>query len=130
MPQLNIYVIVVLLITNVFTFGLWRHEANSITAMELRGQVAQEQADAKTRAQEQITEDTANGWKAALDSVRADYARRMRNNGAHYMPGLSKPANGIDGIPADAMALAADCAETTAQLITLQGWVRHQESAK
>ena len=80
--------------------------------------------------QKQITEDTAQGWKAALDVTRADWAKRLRNANVQPMPGISGPTGGIDGLTTDSLALAAQCAETTEQLITLQGWIKKQQLVK
>lgn len=127
MPQLNIYLIVCLLLSNAITGILWRVAVSDLTELELRGRVAQERADSVVKQQQQVTEDTTNGWKAALDSVRADYARRLRDAGAGQMPRLPDPARRLDAIPADALPVAAECAETTLQLENLQGWILRQQ---
>lgn len=81
-------------------------------------------------AQKQITEDTKNGWKAALDVTNDSWAKRLRRSNVQPMPGISGPTGGVDGLPTDSLALAARCAETTLQLKALQDWVRRQGSIK
>lgn len=125
-----LYLCAFLLVTNVMSVALWRSAAHEVQFMELRGEIAQKVADKKEDDQKKITEDTTNGWKAALDATRADYDRRLRNAGRSPMPGISGPAGGVDGLPADALALAAQCAETTLNYESLQRWVRQQKELK
>lgn len=126
MPQLSLYLLLGLVCTNLLTGMLWRSAANDLTELHLRAQVAQEQADAKVLRQKQITEETAHGWKAALDVTRADWSERLRNARARQVPGLSQTPARIDDLAADALPLAAECAETTVMLVKLQGWAQQQ----
>lgn len=124
------YAIAVLLVTNAVTGVLWRSAEHEVAMIELASQVAEQDAKRVIAEQKQITEDTTNAWKAALDVTRDSWAKRLRNANVQPMPGISGPAGGVDGLPANALALAAQCAETTEQLIALQGWVRQQEKVK
>lgn len=130
MPQLSLYAIAALIVTNLLTCGLWYVASSELDMLKLRGQVAQEHADGVVRTQKQITEDTAHAWNANLVALRADYERRLRHARAGQMPGLSQPPARIDAIPADALPLAGQCAETTLQLVQLQGWISRQEMNK
>lgn len=126
-------VAILLVISNVLTFQLWRASVRSLD--EYRANVtaianAQEVRNKQIVAEQQkITQETTDGWKAALDSVRASYRVRV-NAGPSVMPGISNTPAGIDGIPADALPLAGQCAETTLQLISLQHWISKQETIK
>lgn len=124
------YVVAALLVTNALSLALWRSAEHEVAMIELASQVAEQDAKRVIAEQKQITEDTANAWKAALDVTRDSWAKRLRNANVQPMPGISGPAGGVDGLPANALALAAQCAETTEQLIALQGWVAKQRSAK
>ena len=126
----TLYLCAALVITNVMTVALWRSSAHEVAVMELRGEIAAEKTKATIEEQKQITEDTTNGWKAALDSTRDFYARRLREHNVQPMPGISGPAGGVDGLPTDALALAAQCAETTLNYENLQRWVQRQRELK
>lgn len=118
--------IVFLVITNLLSCFMWEKASNKADRLELLAENAAKEAERTVKEQERITEEVRDGWKAALDVTRADWAKRMRNANVQQMPGLSKPAAGIDGIPADALAIAADCAETTLMLRDLQAWTKRQ----
>lgn len=124
------YAIAALVATNLLTGYLWRMDAHELRLIELRGEIAQKDNELHLERQRQITEDTTNGWKAALDTTRADYDRRLRLAGRSPMPGISGPAGGVDGLPTDSLALAAQCAETTLNYESLQRWVDKQRNAK
>ena len=96
------------------------------------GERAQERVKAIETEQQRIADETAKGWAAALDVVRADAARRVRlatNRGAGGS-GLSQTAQtgfpsasaDPDPIPASER-VAADCAETTLTANYLQSYI-------
>lgn len=124
------WVIIALLTTNAFTFSMWRIVSDDLKMVELRSEVAAEQAKQTIEEQKQITEDTTNAWKAALDVTRNDWAKRLRVANVQPMPGISNGTASVNDLPADALPLAAVCAETTEQLLTLQDWIRKQERVK
>ncbi|OHD24089.1 MAG: hypothetical protein A2Y38_14730 [Spirochaetes bacterium GWB1_59_5] len=125
MPLVN-YLIAALLVTNLVTGVLWRFAAHEVDKLELMAEVSAAENARVVKEQEQITEDVRNGWKAALDVTRADWSRRLRNANVQPMPGISGPAGGVDGLPADALALGSQCAETTLMLRDLQTWAKRQ----
>lgn len=122
-------------------YWMWRNEVNShatYRADVMAAGEAQEAAVARiTTEQKQITEDTTDAWKAALDHTRNYYADRERLRkpaGSGSMPGLSSAASGVDGacensIPS-ARSLEEACAETTLTLNYLQYWVESQMAAQ
>lgn len=122
------YAIAALVITNALTFGLWRHSADEFATyradVTVVGRVQQEHTDSVNAQQKQLLEDTTNGWKAALDYLRANPIRVRTQPGAGAMPGISAPASGADetgGYPISSAAeLATQCAETTLELNKLQ----------
>lgn len=127
---LSWYAIAALLITNLITGVLWQAANRDMKIIQMQSELASQESKRVIEEQKRITEDTTNAWKAALDTSRADWAKRLRLANVQPMPGISGPAGGVDGLPANALALAAQCAETTNQLITLQRWVRQQEKVK
>lgn len=129
-PPVFQWVVIALLATNATTFSLWRMSVNEMRMVEARSEVAAEVAKRLVAEQKQITEDTAHAWKAALDVTRDTWAKRLQRANVQPMPGVSGPTGGVDGLAPDALALAAQCAETTGQLIALQGWITELRSAK
>lgn len=119
---------------------MWRGEVDSYAnyrAEVMKAAEAQEAAVARiTTEQKQITEDTTNAWKAALDLTRSQYAsagRVRQPSGSCPMPGISQPATRIDGAGQDTVPAAGGieeaCAETTLTINMLQDWVEKQQKA-
>ena len=124
------YAIAALVVANLFTGYMWQQDAHELKLIELRSELAAKDAERIVAEQKQITEDTKNGWKAALDVTNDSWAKRLRLANVQPMPGISGPTGGVDGIPTDSLALAARCAETTLQLKNLQNWVHRQGSVR
>lgn len=121
-------------------FWMWRSEVDSYASYRAEVVAAAEVQEAEvvriTTEQKQITEDTTNAWKAALDLTRSQYAtagRVRQPSGACQMPGISQPATRVDGPGQDAIPSAGTieeaCAETTLTLNYLQVWVEQQQEA-
>lgn len=124
------YAIAILAATNLVSLSLWRNAAHDIQLVELRSEIAAQDSKRIIAEQKQITEDTTNAWKAALDTTRDSWAKRLRNANVQPMPGISAGTARVDDLPADALPLAAECAETTLMLENLQDWVKKQERVK
>lgn len=121
-------------------FLMWRSEVNDFAKYRAEIVAAGKAQEAEvvriTTEQKQITEDTTNAWKAALDLTRSQYAtagRVRKPSGSCSMPGISQPATGVDGASQDTIpaagAIEEACAETTLTLNYLQGWVTEQKKA-
>lgn len=124
------YAIAALVVANLFTGYMWQQDAHALKLVEMSSELAAKEAERVIDKQKQITEDTTNAWKSALDVTRADWSKRLRLANVQPMPGISGPTGGIDGLPADSLALAAQCTETTIQLESLKGWARKQRKLK
>ena len=124
------YAIAALVVANLFTGYMWQQDANELKLVELRSELAAKDAERVLDEQKQITEDTKNGWKAALDVTNDSWSKRLRLANVQPMPGISGPTGGVDGLPTDTLALAARCADTTLQLKNLQTWVHRQGSVR
>lgn len=125
----------------VLFFNLWRSEVEDFADYQAKviaaAKAQADKTDQVIKDQKQITEDTTNAWKAALDLTRSRYAgadgvRKYASGGA--MPAVSGAAcrvddAGQDSIPA-AGVLAEACAETTVTLNYLQDWVQTQKAAQ
>jgi len=121
-------------------FWMWRSEVNDFAnyraEVEAAGKAQEAEVVRITTEQKQITEDTTNAWKAALDLTRSQYAtagRVRQPSGSCQMPGISQPATRVDGPGQDAIPSAGNieeaCAETTLTLNYLQGWIEMQKEA-
>ena len=121
-------------------FLMWRSEVNDFAKYRAEivaaGKAKQAEVARIITEQKQITEDTTNAWKAALDLTRSQYAtagRVRQPSGACSMPGVSQPATRVDGPGQDAIPSAGNieevCAETTVTLNFLQDWIERQQKA-
>lgn len=146
----SLIVICFLLVTNIVAFGGWKLTSNNLKHAEeavatcragheafvaqtkAQGELAVQRAKTIEQNNRRIADETATGWANALDIVRADAARRVRNANAagsagRAMPGISQPAGGADAAPEGALPpaerIVADCSEDTLKLAWLQHWV-------
>jgi hypothetical protein len=121
-------------------FLMWRSEVNDFAKYRAEfvaaGKVQEAEVVRITTEQKQITEDTTNAWKAALDLTRSQYAtagRVRQPSGSCQMPGVSQPAIRVDGAGKDTVsssgAVEEVCAETTVTLNFLQDWIERQQKA-
>jgi hypothetical protein len=85
-------------------FLMWRSEVNDFAKYHAEIVAAGKAQEAEvvriTTEQKQITEDTTNAWKAALDLTRSQYAtagRVRQPSGSCQMPGVSQPGNPGNG---------------------------------
>lgn len=143
-----LYAIAFLVFTNLFTFAGWRLAAHEADKQERRAIVSEEklnlfaeqvriEGEKQTRRTaeiiakgKQITEDMSHEYAKNLDRLRADYQRLRKryaaSAGGVALPAVPEATRSIDEVPPDALPLAAECAETTLTLESLQGWVREQ----
>ena len=144
-----LYAIAFLVFTNLFTFAGWRLANHEADKQERRAIVSEEklnlfaeqvriEGEKQTRRTaeiiakgKQITEDMSHEYAKNLDRLRADYQRLRKqyaaSAGSVSVPAVSDSAKSIDAIPADCLPLAADAAETTLTLVTLQEWLTEQQ---
>lgn len=150
----TLYLIVGLVITNLLTGFLWQlsandaqHQKERTAVCEARFESYRKQVEALGKLQEQKTaeviaasnlavEETRKKYEANLDRLRADY-QRLRNQYASArtspVPAPDIGTRELDAATKDAVSdpvrLAAECAETTLNLIWLQEHERQQEAA-
>ena len=140
-----LYAIAFLVFTNLFTFAGWRLADHEADKQERRAIVSEEklnlfaeqvriEGEKQTRRTaeiiakgKQITEDMSHEYAKNLDRLRADYQRLRKqyaaSPGSGSVPAVPDSAKSIDAITADCLPLAADAAETTLMLVTLQEWI-------
>ena len=143
-----LYAIAFLVFTNLFTFAGWRLADHEADKQERRAIVSEEklslfaeqvriEGEKQTRRTaeiiangKKITEDMNHEYAKNLDRLRADYQRLRKqyaDTRGSKLPAVPGSAQGIDAITADCLPLAADAAETTLTLVTLQEWVTEQQ---
>ena len=76
-----------------------------------------------------INQGIKNEYEAKLSAVRNFYASGVRNPSSGAMSGISAAPKGTDAETAYPI-LAGQCAETTAQTIALQDWIKAQIDVK
>lgn len=149
LTPLPLYLVIFLAFSNLATVVLWRvadaradraQAETIVVAAKHDAFVAQTRADGERAARRTaeiiansvtVTEDIKHDYQAALTRLRADY-QRLRQRPADGAAGGGVPAvpgatGGTDAIPADAVPLAAACAETTLNLVALQRWAQQQK---
>ena len=107
-----------------------------VAQVEAQGKLAAQKARNKEAENAKVAKETSDGWAAAIATVRADYAKRLRlaTSRSAGGGGVSQTAedragnagSGADAIPAPER-VAADCAETTVTANYLQGYIERLE---
>lgn len=149
------WVVAFLLVTNVSAVIGWKLSESRLDAtthelrlchaksqafkdqIEAQGRLAAERVRATEENHRRIANETATAWASALDSVRADAARRVRNAianagaggsgvSATATTGLTPPIADPDPIP-PSERVAADCAETTLTANALQSYIEQTQ---
>ena len=131
----NTYVIGILLVVTVSSFAYGRHEHTKY--LEFKAEVentakAQEAHVASIEKQhELVTKGVVNEYEAKLAAVRNYYRSTSvwNNLSSSKVSGISTAPSATDVITAYNQ-LAGACAETTAQTIALQDWIREQAGIK
>jgi hypothetical protein len=129
-------VIAALVGANITTFQLWRHSANSLSEYrrnaELVAEAEAERVAAILARQEQITKETTDGWKAAVDYLHAHPQRVL----SRYCSGdgVSASAAGADdpsqGPVLTPARIEEDAAAAVLTLNQLQTWIEKQRGVK
>lgn len=133
-PPLALYLSALLFVTNLITGVLWRSAVHEVQVLELQGEIAQANNERKVEAQQQITKETTDGWKAAVDYLRARPGSVLSRACAGAMPGISGAAAGADGPGQGPILTPArieeDVAEDVLKMNRLQDWVEKQKRVK
>jgi len=97
--------------------------------VERLGKEAQEKVNKEIERQKKVTKDVSTDYETRLNLLRDTYARlRDQRSGSGSMSSIPNAPRSVDEIPANGLPLAAQCAETTQQLVSLQEWVKAQSS--
>ena len=99
-------------------------------SVEIAAKVQEEKVKSIRSQQELVTKGIQNEYEAKLSAIRNYYkSTSVWNNNTSKVSGLSAAPNATDVI-ASYNLLAGQCAETTAQTIALQDWVKQQIGIK
>ena len=125
--------LLVVLVCGVFFAG-WHTRDRDFTIYKDQVRIAAEKQQAENESiqkqQALINKGIQDEYDAKLSLLRQYYANGVRNNnGASTVSGISSTTKLSDAIAAYNQ-LAADCAATTLQVVTLQQWVNEQLGIK
>ena len=126
-------ILLIALVCGVFFAG-WHTRDRDFTIYKDQVRIEAEKAQAHTESIKKQQEITTKGiqdeYDAKLALIRQYYANGVRNNnGASTVSGISSTSKLSDAIAAYNQ-LAADCAATTLQTVTLQQWITEQMAIK
>ena len=102
---------------------------HTFTQLTRLSAMAQEEKTRQIEAKNQrILEETRNAYNTKLNALRAYYSMRVTGKGSSGLSQIPVTPGGTAGYSADNLppvaTLAAQCAETTLTLYTLQNWVK------
>ena len=127
--QIYIYIAVLL---GGFSAGFYVEHLR-FSAYETRVEAVAKTQEAKNESiikqQDLVTKGIQNEYETKLTAVRNFYASGVRNPSSGSMSGISPAPKGTDAETAYPI-LAGQCAETTAQLTSLQDWLNAQVGIK
>ena len=127
-----IYAGLILLSVIGFSYGRYEHNKYVTFKAEVEAIAIKQQAHVEsiTKQQALVTKGIENEYNAKLAALRNYYkSTSVWNNGGSKMSGISAAPSATDVITAYNI-LAGQCAETTAQTIALQDWVKQQIGVK
>jgi hypothetical protein len=93
--------------------------------VETAGKVQEAHNQEVKKQQDIITKGVKDEYEAKLAAVRNFYSSGVQHTSSRSMPGISAAPKGTDAETAYPI-LAGQCAETTAQLTSLQEWMNEQ----
>ena len=131
---ISTYIYAGLILISILCFGYGRYEHNNYvtfkTQVEAAAKAQEAHVESITKQQALVTKGIENEYNAKLAAVRNYYkSTSVWNNGGSKVSGISAAPSATDVITAYNI-LAGQCAETTAQTIALQDWVKQQIGIK
>ena len=114
-------------------FGYGRYEHNAYAAYKAEviaiAKVQEAKNESIVKQQDLVNKGIKNEYESKLSAVRNFYTSGMHNPSSGSMSGISPAPKGTDAATAYPI-LAGQCAETTAQLTSLQDWINAQVGIK
>ena len=133
--SLSTYICGGLLIISILCFGYGRYEHNKYVTyksqVESLAKLQETKIESINKKQALVTKGIENEYEAKLSAIRNYYKSTSvwNKSSSGQMPGISTAPSATDVI-ASYNLLAGQCAETTAQIIALQDWLKEQMSIK
>lgn len=116
-------------------FGYGKYQHNKYVTfkaeVEATAKIQEAHVESITKQQALVTKGIENEYNAKLAAIRSYYkSTSVWNNGSSSkVPGISAAPSATDVITAYNI-LAGQCAETTAQTVALQDWIKAQIGVK
>ena len=103
-----------------------------VADVKAKGEAQKVKVEAEIKRQEQVTKEVSKTYENRISSIRSSFDKRLRDayTSGGKLSALPEAPRSLNEIPTDAIPLAGLCAETTEQLIQLQGWVTQQGNPK
>jgi hypothetical protein len=131
--SINTYIIGALLLVSTIavTYGRYEHIQYASLQREVAAAAKVQEAhnEAVVKQQDIITKGIKNDYESKLAAVRNFYSSGVQYASSRTMPSISAAPKGTDAETAYPI-LAGQCAETTAQLTSLQDWINQQVGIK
>jgi len=138
MPNPYIILAGVMIVIAAFGSGYYKGysaEHDKFVAFQEQAKVVAKTQEAKNESivkqNELVTEGVKNEYEAKLAALRSYYSKRVQqpSTSGGNVSSVSKPSAGANGSTSDP-EFVGRCAETTAQLVSLQDWIKKQTSIK
>ena len=127
------YLCGILMLISIISFTYGRHEHTKYIEFKAEvtavGKAQEAKVESITKQQELVTKGITNEYEAKLAAVKSFYTRVHFNPSSSAVSGISPAPKGTDAETAYPI-LAGQCAQTTAQLTSLQDWVNEQVGIK
>lgn len=127
------YIYLALTLTTVLGFGYGKYESAKydtyVAKVDAAGKAQEAKNEVIKKQSEIVNKGIKNEYEAKLAAVRNYYALGVRPPSGSTVSGVSPTTQGTDANPTYSV-LIGQCAQTTAQLTSLQDWVNTQVGLK
>jgi len=133
MIPMQFYIYAALTLTTILGFGYGKYESAKydtyVAKVDAAGKAQEVKNEVIKQQSELVNKGIKNEYEAKLAAVRNYYALGVRPPSGSTVSGISSTAQGTDANPTYSV-LIGQCAQTTAQLTSLQEWVNSQVGLK
>jgi hypothetical protein len=127
------YIYLALTLTTILGFGYGKYESAKydtyVAKVDAAGKAQEAKNEIIKKQSEIVNKGIKNEYEAKLAAVRNYYTLGVRPPSGSTMSGISTTTQGADANPPYSV-LIGQCAQTTAQLTSLQDWVNTQVGLK
>ena len=133
MIPMQFYIYAALTLTTILGFGYGKYESAKydtyVAKVDAAGKAQEVKNEVIKQQSELVNKGIKNEYEAKLAAVRNYYALGVRPPSGGTVSGVSSTTQGTDANPTYSV-LIGQCAQTTAQLTSLQEWVNSQVGLK